>query len=292
MDLNRLSTFVAVVEAMGISAAAARLGAPKSSVSRALAALEKDLGRRLVQRTTRRVSLTPEGTALYRRIAPGLRAVEEGLAGLPGMEEPSGRLRVTATVDFGATVLADVLARFRARYPHVSVEVYLSNEIVDLVGRGYDVALRVAPHGLKDSSLIARRAAVLLTQLYASPTYLARRGMPRSPRDLDDHDRIEYRGARPFELRSGGRFVRVRRQGQFIVNDMFFARAAVKAGAGIALLPTFLADPDVLAGDLVRVLPRWNLPSGAVYVVYPGAPQIPARVTAFRDLVLQAMRGQ
>lgn len=293
MDLNHLAVFVAVAEASGISAAAKKLGLPKSSVSRALSSLEAELGVQLVLRTTRQVSLSTAGAALYDRVAPQLAALQSTVSELPEREkQPSGLLRVTAPVDFGAMVLAEIVARFGARYPAVEVEVQLSNALVDLVAERFDVAIRMSSRRLKDSSLVARSVGVDSLQLFASPQYLARRGTPKVPADLGEHAWVVYRGLDAFSLRGPTGSARVVARAQVRCDDMLFLRGLARAGAGVALLPAFVAEPDVLSGELVRVLPRWALPSTQVWLVTPTARNVPAKVTAFRDFVSEALRAR
>src|SRR5919201_6932989 len=194
MDLKLVSIFEAVARTSSFSAAAKALGIPKSSASRGVARLENQLGVQLLFRTTRHVSLTAAGTALYDRATPLLRSMKAALGEVPEREEePSGTLRVTAPVDLGVLFLAEVVTRYTARYPAVSADLHLTGRIVDLVGEGFDVALRVASR-LEDSSLIVRRAAPIVLQMFASPHYLARRGTPRSEDELDEHDWIVFRG--------------------------------------------------------------------------------------------------
>jgi DNA-binding transcriptional LysR family regulator len=287
-DLNLLRAFVAVAETSSFSAAAKRLDVPKSSVSRAVKRLEEELGARLVHRTTRSVALSTAGEGLYARVSVRLRDLEQALGDLPEREEePSGELRVTAAVDFGSVVLADVVAKFVARYPAVRVDMHLSNGLVDLVAEGFDVAFRISMKRLADSSLHAQKLAPLAIGLYASPTYLARRGAPRAPKDLDDHDWVTFRGRREVALAStdGRGTAKATSQGPVNADDMSFVHMAVRAGAGIGMMPTFLVEADVATGALVRVLPKWNAPVGDLYVVHPGGARPPKKVVAFRDFV-------
>src|SRR5688572_3548479 len=176
MDLDLLMLFVAVAESASFSAAAKKLGMPKSSVSRGVAALEAELGTQLLHRTTRHVSLSTAGSALYDRIAPLLGQIREAIGSLPEREEaPSGELRITAPNDVGAMFLADLIARFVARFPSVTVDARLTNRNVDLVAEGFDLALRAATRPLKDSSMVVRKVMPVELHLFASPTYLARR---------------------------------------------------------------------------------------------------------------------
>ncbi|MGB8930165.1 MAG: LysR substrate-binding domain-containing protein [Anaeromyxobacteraceae bacterium] len=290
MDLNHLTLFEAVARTSSFSAAAKELRLPKSSVSRGIARLEEELGTQLLLRTTRQVSLTSAGTALYDRITPLLRQVGAALGELPEREEePSGRLRVTAPVDLGVLMLAEVVTRFTARHPNVTVDLHLTGRVVDLVAERFDVALRVGAT-LKDSTLVARRVAPIVAQLYASPVYLARRGTPRSGAELAAHEWVAFRGG-PQKLHLTGpkEAVGVEPVERILCDDLLFVRDAIRAGAGIGLLPTFVAEPERLAGTLVRVLPRVEQLVGHLHVVTPAAKHVPRKVTAFRDLVVELL---
>lgn len=289
-SLDDLAVFVAVGETLGVSAAAARLRVPKSSVSRALARLEDAMGARLVHRTTRRLSLSTTGVELLERAAPMVTALTETVRAAHGKEEaPAGRLRITCTVDFGATVLAEIVARFVARHPLVEVDVVLSNSVVDLVRGGVDLAIRFSPKRLRDSSLVAKRLGPLTTQLVASPAYLGRRGAPRAPRDLAEHDWITYSGAASIVLEAPEGAEELAARGRVRCDDMFFARAASRAGAGIVALPSFLAEEDIAAGLLVPVLPRWRARGGTMWLVSPAARNVPAKVKAFSAFLREEM---
>lgn len=291
MDLNRLRIFEAVARTTSFSAAARELRLPKSSVSRGVSRLEADLRVQLLVRTTRRVSVTAAGAALYDRVVPALRSVEAAVGELPEREEePSGELRVTAPVDLGVLFLAEVVTRYVARYPSVSVDLHLTGRVVDLVGERFDVALRVAAK-LRDSTLVVRRAAPIVMRLFASPLYLARRGTPRTEADLAEHEWVVFRSG-PQKLRGAepGEALGVVPRGRIVCDDLLFVRDAVRAGAGLGLLPSFVADPDVAAGTLVRVLPRYERQTATLHVVTPAAKHVPPKVSAFRDLVVELLR--
>ncbi len=293
MDLNLLTVFEAVARTSSFSGAARELGMPKSSVSRAVARLEAELGVQLLFRTTRQVSLSEEGKALYDRITPLLRSVKGVLGELPAREEePSGTLRVTAPVDLGVLFLAEVLTRYTARYPSVSVDLHLTGRVVDLVAEGFDVALRVASR-LADSTLVVRRAAPIVVQLFASPLYLARRGTPRSEADFAAHEWVTFRsGPQRLRIPSPRPAPAVHPEGRIVCDDLLFVRDAVRAGAGIGLLPTFMAEADVVAGKLVRIAPRFERLAGHLHIVTPAAKHVPRKVSAFRDLVLELLRAR
>lgn len=289
MDLNQLSLFVTVAEASSFTEAARRLRVPKSTVSRAVSALEASLGVRLLQRTTRSVSLTTAGRALVDRIGPRLAALTEAIDGVPELDaEPSGTLRITATADFGTEVLAEIIASFCRRYPRVHVDMHLSTRAVDLVKEGFDAAFRFLPKKPKDSALVMRKVGELALQFYASPVYLAARGAPRTPEDLSAHDCLGVAGPGPFSFEGASR-VRVDIHPKIVADDGFFVRELVRLGAGIGMLPAFLAEHDVLAGRLVRVLPRWVTLRGGVYLVLPSVTHLPKKTAALRDHVIAAL---
>lgn len=283
MDLDLLQLFATVAEASSFSAAAKKLGLPKSSVSRGVARLEAAVGAQLLHRTTRHVALSTAGAALYDRTTPLLASLREALGSLPEREEePSGELRITAPNDVGASFLAELVARFTARYPGVRVDVRLTNRYVDLVAEGFDLALRASTGKLEDSTLVVRRLSAIELQLFASPTYLARRGAPRALADAAGHEWVVFRGAR------GARQLGLREtSGRIVGDDFFFIREAVRAGAGIGLLPSFLAQADVASGQLVRVLPRYAERGGAFVLLHPRAKHLPRKVTVFRDFMLE-----
>jgi DNA-binding transcriptional LysR family regulator len=289
--LDDLNVFVAIARGAGITDAAARLGLPKSSVSRALARLEASLGVELVHRTTRRSRLSTAGEELLDRVGPLLAGLESAIAKLPAREvSPAGLLRVTCTVDFGATVLAELVTRFVALYPEVQVEVQSENAVVDLIAGGFDAAIRFSPRRrMKDSSLMARSIGRIQPQLVASPRYLARKGTPRSPAELGEHEWITYAGAESFVLEAPGSVQRFAARGHIRCNDMSFAHAAVRAGGGIALLPSFLAQKSIAAGELLAVMPRWQIQSGTIWLVHPAARNLPPKLVAFRDFIVREL---
>jgi DNA-binding transcriptional LysR family regulator len=291
MDLNLLTVFEAVARTSSFSAAAKELGIPKSSASRAVARLESELDVQLLFRTTRQVSLSAAGTTLYDRMTPLLRSIKSALGELPEREEaPSGTLRVTAPVDLGVLFLAEVVTRYTARYPAVTVDLHLTGRVVDLVAEGFDVAFRVGAK-LEDSSLIVRRVVPVLVHLFASPVYLARRGTPRAESDLEAHDRVVFRpGPQKLRVPGGPREASSSQAARIVCDDLLFVRDAVRSGAGVGLLPTFVAEPDVLAGRLVRIIPRFERLAGHLHIVTPAAKHVPRKVTAFRDLVLEMLK--
>lgn len=289
-SLDDVAIFVMVARQRGITAAATSLGVPKSTVSRALARLEERMGTQLVHRTTRRFALSAAGDALLERAAPLVQSLTEvvGSAREPA-DVIAGRIRITTTVDFATTVLAPIVTRFVAQHPRVEVELHAANGVVDLVRGRFDLAVRFAPHGrLRDSSLVARRMGTLSTQIVASPRYLARHPAPKHARELAEHEWIAYAGAESLLVEIpevAGAMAR----GRVRCDDMFFARAAARAGAGLAALPSFLAKEDLASGALVPILPRRTARSAVVWLVQPPARNVPARVKAFSELLMASL---
>jgi DNA-binding transcriptional LysR family regulator len=271
-----------VAESASFSEAARKLRLPRSSVSRSVAELEKSLRVPLFNRTTRKVSLSTAGASLYERVAPQLASLKKCLGSLPELDEqPSGKVRLTAPTDMGVTFLPEVLGSFAMRYPAIGLDVRLTSRMVDVVGEGFDVALRVARGKLADSSLVARRLTTIEAGLFASPGYVARRGAVRSLEDAASHDWITFRGQPPPPP-----FHRPARAARIDGDDMLFVHQAARAGMGLAFLPTFLTKDDLAAGRLVRLLPRVSSRAGVLHFVHP-AGEAPRKVVAFRDFLVE-----
>ncbi len=290
MDLNRITVFARVVEAGSFTAAAAALGVRKSSVSRSVAALEADLGIRLLQRTTRRLSLTDAGRAYYDRARDALAGLEEAQHAVSSLgAQPRGLVRVTAPVDL-ASDLAAVTSAFARAYPEVRVEVSLTARFVDLVKEGLDLAVRAGP--LTDSSLLSRKLGEADLGLFASPAYLDVAGRPRRLADLTRHECVLYRsgsGAATWRLTGPRGEEEVFVQGRVDTDELAFVRAMVLAGFGIALAPTPLLRPLVEAGELERVLPRFARRSAPVHILWPSRRFEPAAVALFREALAKAL---
>lgn len=290
VDLNRIAVFARVVETGSFTAAAATLGVLKSSVSRSVAALEAELGIRLLQRTTRRLALTDAGRAYYERARDALAALDEAQHAVSSLgAEPRGLVRVTASVNL-ASDLAAVTSAFARAYPAVRVEVSLTARFVDLVKEGFDLAVRAGP--LTDSSLLSRKLGESELGLFASPTYLDAAGRPRRLADLARHECILYRsgpGAAAWRLTGPRGEEEVTVQGRVATDEFAFVRSMVLAGFGVALVPITLLRPLVEAGDLERVLPRFARRSAPVHVVWPSRRFEPAAVVLFREALTREL---
>lgn len=296
LDLNALQVFGAVVDAQGFRGAARTLGIPKSTVSRKLADLEAHLGLRLLQRTTRKVALTDAGETLYRQCAPALAALLEAQKSL--VEEtqttPRGQLRLTAPTTFAELFLGPVLEDFYRRYPEVRVTVDLSDRYVDLIGEGFDLAIRSGE--LPDSTLVARSLGNSEAQtssrfrFCASPAYLAARGTPKHPRELSSHECLFYgntdRGAK-WEFLARRRRLLVPLRPRVTCSSFFLLLDATLAGHGITRLPAFFIAEPIREGKLVAVLEDFALPAAPLHAVYPSSRNIAPRVRAFLDVLTE-----
>lgn len=291
LDLNDLRVFVRVVDRGGFAIAARELGVPTSTVSRTIARLEASTGTRLLQRTPRSVHATSEGRAIHASVSEAVGTLERAARALePATRRPKGVLRVTAPPDIGAWFLADVAVAFGERYPLVQIDLTLTNRAVNLVDEGFDVAVRAALR-LADSTLIAKKLGDIEHALYASPRYVEKHGAPSSPGDLGNHQCIVFRGkdlAKTWRLEGDEETIEVVVRARMGGDDFSYIRAAAIAGGGIALLPRLTCTKDEAAGRLVRVLPGFVAKGAGLYVLYPSATHVPARVTAFRDFVAAA----
>jgi DNA-binding transcriptional LysR family regulator len=290
-DLNHVAVFARVVETGSFTAAAAALGLPKSSVSRSVSRLELELGVRLLQRTTRSVRLTDAGHAYYERVAQALAGLKEAQSAVSDMQQtPSGVVRVTAAVDIGVNVLGGLVARFVRRYPTIHVEMVLTGRVLNLVEEGVDLAVRAGK--LDDSSLLARKVGTLEARLLTAPGYLKRRGAPKAVGDLARHDCVLFRARRgrsTWELTGPKGVERVDVTGSVSADDFAFVRQMLLAGGGIGLVPWTTCAQDIERGRLVRVLPEYAAPGGALHVVYPSARHLPHRVALLRDFLVQGL---
>jgi len=295
LDLNDLRVFVRVVDRGGFAVAARELGVPTSTVSRTIARLETSTGTRLLQRTPRAVRATSEGRAVYASVHEAVGTLERAARELePATRRPKGILRVTAPNDIGSWWLTDVAVAFCERYPLVQVDLALTNRAVNLTGEGFDVAVRAALR-LADSTLVARKLGDVEHAVYASPRYLESHGAPSSPADLGEHRCIVFRGkdlTKTWKLEGDTETVEVQVRGCMGGDDFGFLRAAVLAGGGVALMPRLVCAKDEAAGRLVRVLPAFEAKGAGLYVLYPSAAHVPARVTAFRDFVVAAFEAR
>jgi len=292
MELSDVRAFVGVVDSHGFRAAASRLGVSKTAISRAVQRLERDLGVRLLHRTTRKLSLTEAGQRYFEAVRSALAHVEAaGQEAQGSAESLQGVIRFAAP-DLGGAVLTTLLHRFCQDHPGIRFELSLSARLVDLVEEGYDLALRSGR--LPASSYMSRRVGAQSSGLYASPAYLARRGPPGAIDELARRDCVVIR--RPqvvdsageiWRLRSGDRVETVKVGGPLATDDLTSAREAVRLGMGIGLLPN-MAD---FTEGLVRLLPAAATASTPISLVWPSRRLEPARMVLFRDFLAAALRS-
>ena len=283
MDLNEIFVFARVVQAGSFTAAAAALGMPKSTVSRKVSDLEERLHARLLQRTTRKLSLTDVGRTYYDYCARIVGEVEDAERAVSTLQEtPRGLLRVTAPIN--VAFLGPIVSDYLKRYPEVRLDLFCTGRTVDLVEERFDLGIRGG--ALADSTLIARRLGSAKWLLVATPGYLQRRGRPRSPDDLRKHDCLLF-GAGPdsggLRLENGDRSVQVALSPRLTVTDIDVVYAVATAGLGIAVLPAFRCVEDLRGRRLTRVLADWNVPSTSLHVVYPSTRHISPKVKSFID---------
>ena len=290
-DLEGLAIFAKVVEIRSFAGAAAELKLSKATVSKAVSRIEKRLGARLINRTSRRLALTDAGRQLAGRAAHILaegEAAED--AALAQATVPRGLVRLAAPMSFGVLHIAPLLPEFLATYAEVSVDLHLSDAMVDLVGEGFDAAIRIA--ALPDSSLVARRLCEMPRYLVGSPAYLNKRSRPKHPLHLAQHRCIGYSYTTTpdtWRFTKNGKSATVRPSGPLRVNNGDAMMPALIAGTGLGILPEFILREALAADRLERLLPDWSLPSGAAYwITPPGGPR-PKRVEVLADFLVEKL---
>lgn len=290
---DELVAFVGVVEQGSFSAAADRMGVAKSAVSRRVSELEARLGVRLLNRTTRRLSLTDAGQALHERAVRILADWEEAEQTVSAESTRlSGRLKIAAPLAFGVRYLGPVVTGFARSHPDVQMEVDLGDREVDLVEEGFDLAIRIGE--LSDSSLVARRLNTIGMICVASPEYLTLHGLPESPGDLNRHLGLKYTLARrggTWRFRDeDGRMHQARPRTALAANSGDHILQACEAGIGVAVLPLFIAHESVRAGTVVPVLQNFGLDAVGMYLVYPPGRYSSRRVREFSGAMVEHFR--
>jgi DNA-binding transcriptional LysR family regulator len=287
-DLDGLAIFAKVVELRSFAGAAADLGLSKATVSKAISRVETRLGARLFNRTSRRLALTDAGRTLAERaariLAEGEAAESEALA---QSATPRGLVRLATPMSFGLSEVAPLLPDFLAEFPEVAIELHLSDARIDLVGAGFDIALRIA--ALPDSSLLARRLCGVPRRLVAAPAYLERRGRPTHPSDLAGHACLGYAYLPTPEIwhfvNAAGEEAAVRTAGPLRANNADALMPALIAGLGLAVQPEFVVGTALAEGRLEAVMTGWTPPPIALHLVTPPGGPRPARVEALADFL-------
>jgi DNA-binding transcriptional LysR family regulator len=292
--LRALEVFVEVVRKEGFARAADALDTSPANVTRYISDLESHLQTRLLNRSSRKMSLTPSGEALYERARSILEEVQEAEAIVSSAAvHPRGVLRINAPLSFGVQHLAALWPKFMQQHPDVQLDISLIDRVVDIVEEGYDMAIRISRAG--SASNVARKLATSRNVLCAAPAYLARRGTPHAPAELAQHDCIVYTynpTGDEWQLSdAAGKLHPVKVRGTLHTNNGDTARAAALGGLGIIWQPTFLIGADLAAGRLVPLLPDYRMPDIDILAVYPSRRHLSAKVRAMIDFLVQEFEG-
>ncbi|MDQ1814055.1 LysR family transcriptional regulator [Massilia sp. CCM 9210] len=285
--ITAMRVFVEVAGSGSFSASADKLDMSRAMVTRYVSEMEKWLGTRLLQRTTRRVTLTDAGETCLRRSQQMLSLSENMEEETASSGELRGLLRVTCSLSFGHAQLAQALVRFTARHPRLKIDLNLNEGALNLVEARIDLAIRIS--GEPSPLLIARPLAQCDSLLVASPAYLAAHGAPATPQELEQHRCLSHAnvGRSIWSFARDGEAVQVGVISYFSANDATALLASAVAGGGIAMLPTYLVNPVVASGELVRVLPQWRVPALTIYAIYPSRRQLSPAVRALLDFLVQ-----
>jgi DNA-binding transcriptional LysR family regulator len=289
-DMHELRTFVSVVAARSLSAAAREMGLALSVVSKRLAALERRTGIRLIARSTRRLAPTEEGMDLYERAQRILAEVDQAEAALTsGQVEPQGLLRVSAPVAFGRVHVSPVCGELFRAHPLLSIDLVLTDRMVDLIEEGIDVVVRIGPP--KDSQLVMRKLIDDYRVVVGAPEYLQQRGTPATPADLESHDCVHYRGigAHWRLVNLAGEAVEVRADSRLRSNSGEAALDWALAGCGLVMNSWVDVQCHAHSGRLVHVLPEWRSEPAPVCALFPSSRQLPTRVRVFIDAMVDAL---
>lgn len=290
MDFNEVAIFIRVVQEGSFSQAAKKLGMPNSTVSAKISNLERRLGVTLIQRTTRKLNITPAGEAYFKRCIQGMeeiKAAEAEIANVQG--EPQGLLRITAPNELGSSILPGIVSQYTKKYPKARIEVLLTDRRVDLLSENVDLAIRAGE--LKDSTLIAKRIGTIYFAPFASPKYLKQKGTPTHPRELRSHNCLQFTpvGVDEWKMTSAKGSLNVPVPGRVLINDMFALKKMALTDDGIVFLPTYYCYSEVESNKLVRILPEWRSHLTPIHFVYPAqrfvTPKLSAFITLATDII-------
>ena len=289
MELNALKIFVKVVQTGSFTRAAEALDSQKAYLSRVITQLEEELNARLLERTTRSLSLTEVGRDFYERAVSILASVEDAkLAIQQTQTEPRGTLKLTCGVEFGMLAVGSWIRSYMRQFPQMLVDVDFTGRVVDIVHEGYDLAIRVGP--LPDSNLMSRKIGDLTYGLYASTAYLDAREVPTDPSMLKSHELLVFTGgshSSSWNLQRNKDHQKIDFDARLRANNTFTLARAAEAGLGIAKLPHLVAAKPLECGRLVEVLPQWSHPTVPVYAVFPSARYLTPKVRAFINLAIE-----
>ncbi len=284
MDIEELQTFVEVADAGGVSPAAIRLGVSKSIVSRRLVRLEAELGVQLLTRSTRGAALTEAGATFRDYAARVCAEIDIARETILPAGDLRGRLRIAAPLTFGPTHFAPALAEMARRHPKLHIQTSYSDRFVDLIGEGYDCAIRVGY--LQDSNLIARRIGAINGKLVASPDYIKAHGAPATPEELVAHQAL-MQGVEAWQFLDGDKIITVRPQGRFKADNGPALVSAAIAGLGIAYLPDWLTAEHVASGALVPIMTRYPPPTAGAYVIRPPGQHPAGKIRVLTELLAE-----
>jgi DNA-binding transcriptional LysR family regulator len=284
-DLNDIAIFVKVAQFESFSRAALSLSMPISTVSRRMSELERELGVTLLQRTTRRLTLTTQGQAYFQQCAEPLNMLSDAERVLThSQKKPEGTLKITVPVILREHVFLDFISEFMHTYPGIKIDLFISNEFVDLVAQNIDMGIRFGD--LEDSTLVAKKLGVTVRYLVATPGYLSERQIPVLPEDLTTHQCVLMNGKNneaQWDLERGRKKVSLRVSGNVSSRDFNSVSYFTHRGHGIGLLPFNYCNELIDSGELVRILPEWASPKIPVHVLYPTRKFIPAKLRLFLD---------
>ncbi|MFY1054169.1 LysR family transcriptional regulator [Ectopseudomonas khazarica] len=293
--LTALAVFRQVVERGSFAAAARYLKLSAAAVSKNIGELEAHLAVRLLNRTTRSMSLTEAGQRYYEQVARILDDLQQADSSLGELQAtPSGTLRVSAPMSFSLVCLADAIPRFLARYPELTLDLQLDDRRVDMIAEGFDLAVRGSDR-LEDSSLVARPLLTLRHVLCAAPQYLRRHGTPQVPEDLQALECVQFSlsgHAREWVFQRGEQVRRLEVCGRYSVNSSLALCAALRAGHGISLVPEIYVRDDLAQGRLQPLLEDWQMMQTQLYAIYPSRRQLQAKVRVFIDFLLEELGQQ
>jgi DNA-binding transcriptional LysR family regulator len=291
MDFNEIAVFIKVVQEGSFSQAAKKLGMPNSTVSAKVSSLERRLGVTLIQRTTRKLNITPAGNAYFKRCMQGLEeihAAESEIASAQG--EPQGLLRITAPTELAHTILPKLISTYNKKYPKVRVEILLTDRRLDLLSENVDLAIRAGE--MKDSTLIAKRIGSVYFAPFASPKYLKLHGTPTHPRELRQHHCLQFTplGIDEWKMTSSKGSLNVPISPRVLINDMTALKKMAVIGDGIIFLPTHFCYAEVKSKELIRLLPEWRSNLAPLHFVYPAQRFVTPKLSAFISMSTEILK--
>jgi len=292
-DIASIPVFAAIIEQGSFSKAADVLGITKSAVSKRITGLEARLGVRLLNRSTRKLSLTEAGERYYKHAQQALLAAEEAESAATELQNiPKGTLRLVTPMSFGVSHLASIIPEFLKQYPEIDIHIEMTDSWTDIIAEGFDLAIRT--DSLTDGSLTVRKLVPLRSVLCASPDYIEKYGAPGLPSELSQHNCLMYTHhtvTNEWVFINNGEEETIRINGNYRVNNSEALREAVLQGLGIGRLPTFIAGKDIKSGRLVRMMMDYAMPHKTLYAVFPQKKYMPERMRVFIDFLAAHFGG-